>query len=144
MTVANYRAEEVTVAFAGIPITGFAAGSFVNAVRNNDSWNLTVGSGGEGARSSSGDRSGRITITLLATSASNAALSAQAALDEASGDGIGPVLVKDLSGADVITAETAWIVKPADQEKSNEISNREWILETDKLEIYSGGNVPAA
>lgn len=142
MTVATYQPDFVTVAFAGVPIIGFAPGTFISAVRNNDSWNLSVGSGGDATRAKSGDRSGRVTITLLGSSASNAALSALAAIDERTGASVAPLAVKDLSGADTVIAGTAWIVKPADQEKSNEETNREWIFETDHLEIVSGGNVP--
>ena len=142
MTVATYQPDFVTIAYLGVPITGFAPGTFVSAVRNNDSWNISVGSGGDATRAKSGDKSGRVTITLLGSSASNAALSALAVTDEQSGTSVGPLLVKDLSGADVVKAGTAWIVKPPDLEKSNEETNREWIFETDVLEIVAGGNVP--
>lgn len=142
MTVATYQPDLVTVAFRGVPITGFAPGSFISAVRNNDSFNLTVGSGGDATRAKSGDRSGRVTLTLLGSSASNATLTAIAILDEQNGSGVGPLAVKDLSGADTVIAGTAWIVKPPDLEKSNEETNREWIFETDVLEIVAGGNVP--
>lgn len=144
MTVATYQPNLVTVAFRGVPLTGFAPGEFITAERNNDSWNLSVGSGGDATRSKSGDRSGRVTLTLLASSASNATLSALEALDQASGTGVGALLIKDLSGADVVTAGTAWITKPATQGKSNEDTNREWVFESDNLEIFSGGNVPTA
>lgn len=144
MTVATYQPDYVTVAWSGIPITGFAPGSFINAARNNDSWNLSVGSGGDATRAKSGDRSGRVTITLLGSSASNTALSHAAALDERDGSQVGPLLIKDLSGADVVVAGTAWIVKPPDLEKSNEETNREWVFECDNLEIFAGGNVPVA
>jgi len=142
MTVATYQPDLVTVAFAGIPITGFAPGTFISAVRNEDSWNLSVGSGGDATRAKSGNRSGRVTLTLLGSSASNAALSALSQVDERTGAGVGPLGVKDLSGADTVTAGTAWIVKPPDLEKSNEETNREWVFETDSLEIVAGGNVP--
>ncbi len=142
MTVATYQPDFVTVAFNGVPITGFAPGTFVSAVRNNDSWNISVGSGGDATRAKSGDRSGRVTITLLGSSGSNAALSALAEVDERTGASVGPLVVKDLSGADNVKAGTAWIVKPPDLEKSNEETNREWIFETDVLEIFAGGNVP--
>lgn len=142
MTVATYQPDLVTVAFQGVPITGFAPGEFISAVRNNDSWNLSVGSGGDATRAKSGDKSGRVTLTLLGSSASNAALSAIVATDEATGAGVGALLVKDLSGADVVVAGTAWIVKPPDLTKSNEESNREWVFESDNLEIVAGGNVP--
>ena len=139
MTVATYQPTSVTVAFSGVPITGFAPDTFISAERNNDSWNLTVGSGGDATRAKSGDRSGRVTLTLLASSASNAALSALVAADERAGTSVAPLLIKDLSGLDVITAGTAWIVRPATMEKSNSESNREWIFESDNLEIVNGG-----
>jgi len=142
MTIATYQPDFVTVAFQGVPLTGFAPGTFVSAARNNDSWNISVGSGGDATRAKSGDKSGRVTITLLGSSASNAALSALAANDERVGTSVGPLAVKDLSGADVVFAGTAWIVKPPDIEKSNEETNREWVFETDVLEMYAGGNVP--
>jgi len=142
MTVATYQPDFVTVAFQGVPITGFAPDTFVSATRNNDSFNIRVGAGGDATRAKSGDKSGRVTITLLGSSASNAALSAISKLDEQTGAGVGALLVKDLSGADVITAGTAWIVKPPNIEKGTEETNREWVFETDNLEMVAGGNVP--
>jgi hypothetical protein len=142
MTIATYQPDFVTVAFNGVPITGFAPGTFVSAARNNDTWNMSVGSGGDATRAKSGDRSGRVTITLLGSSKSNAALAAMAKIDERLGTQVAPLQVKDLSGDDLVFCGTAWIVKPPNIEKSNEETNREWIFETDDLETYAGGNVP--
>jgi hypothetical protein len=140
MSVKSYDPAKVTITFAGIIVEGYAKGTFVLAARNNPSFNLKVGSSGEGARAKSNDRSGTVTLTLQQSSASNDLLSAQAALDEASGDGIGSLLVKDLSGTTLCSAETAWIQKPTDVECSDEISDRQWVLETDILNIFAGGN----
>lgn len=139
MTVKTYQPNLVSVSFRGVPITGFAPDTFVSATRNNDSWSINVGSGGDATRTKSGDKSGRVELTLLAESESNAILDAFAKTDEASGLGLGPLGIKDLSGADVITAGTAWIVKPPDQEKANTGSNRVWMFETDNLEITNAG-----
>jgi hypothetical protein len=144
MTVATYQPDLVTVAFNGVPITGFAPDTFISAERNNDSWSLSVGSGGDATRAKMGDKSGRVTLTLLDSSASNAVLSAIQQTDQAAGTGVGALLVKDLSGADVVTAGTAWIVRPPTLEKASASSNREWVFESDNLEIFAGGNVPAA
>lgn len=138
---ATYQPDLVTVSWNGIIIQGFAPDTFVTATRNNDSWNLTVGSGGDSTRAKSGDKSGRVEVTLLASSITNAALSAAIALDEATGASVGPLGVKDLSGDDAVVAGRAWIVKPADQEKANTESNRVWIFETGELEIVNGGIV---
>lgn len=144
MGVSTYRPEDVTISWNGIPIDGVAPDTFISASRNTEAYRLVVGSGGSGARSSSGDKSGTVTITLLQTSVANAALTAAALLDEQTGDGIGPLAIVDLSGQDVIKAETAWIQKRPDAEFGNTIGNREWVLETDNLEILLAGNpIPA-
>lgn len=140
--VATYQPDLVTVAFNGVPLTGYAPGTFITAARNNDTWAIQVGSGGDATRAKSGDKSGRVTLTLLATSLSNGVLSGFAQVDERSGLGVGALLVKDLGGADVVTAGTAWIVKPPDLEKANEGSTREWVFETQNLEIIAGGTPP--
>ena len=137
----TYMPTKVTVAWNGIPISGYAPDTFIEAERNNDAFNLVVGSGGEGARAGSGDKSGIVTLTLLQTSATNAALTAAALLDENSGDGIGPLAVVDLSGQDVVKAEKAWIRKRPNAAYANTIQNREWVFETANLEILVAGNV---
>ena len=140
MSVKSYDPAQVQAILAGILISGYADGTFITVARDNPSFNSIVGSDGEGARAKSNDQSATITVTLLQTSASNDSLSALAALDEASGDGIGPFLLKDDSGRTLLQAETAWIEKPADSEFAREISNREWVIKTDKLTGLTGGN----
>lgn len=140
MSVKSYDPAQVSVTFAGIIVEGYADGTFITAARNNQSFTLKVGSSGEGARAKSNDRSGMVTLTLMQNSASNDLLSAQMALDEASGDGIGSLLIKDLSGTTLCSAETAWLQKPADVEFAKEISDRQWVIETDVLNIFAGGN----
>lgn len=139
MTVKTYQPNLVAVSFRGVPIDGFAPDTFVSATRNNDSWSINVGSGGDATRTKSGDKSGRVELTLLAESTSNAVLDAFEKQDQASGTGLGALLIKDLSGGDVVLAATAWIVKPPDQEKASTGSNRVWMFETDDLEITNAG-----
>lgn len=140
MAVETFRPQDVVATFNGVPISGFAPGTFIKWARNSDSFALSVGSAGEAGRASSGDKSGTVAITLLQTSPVNGVLSALATVDEKTGDGVGLLLVKDLSGLTVISAAAAWIKKPPDGELSNELTNREWVFETDNLEILDGGN----
>lgn len=142
MTVKTYQPDLVAVSFRGVPLSGFAADVFVSSARNNDSWSVTVGAGGDVTRTKSGDKTGRVEITLLAESESNLTLDAFEKLDQLSGTGLGPLLVKDLSGGDTVTGTTAWIVKPPDQEKATTGSNRVWIFEVDNLQITNAG-IPA-
>lgn len=142
MSLKKYDPSQVTVIFAGIPISGFAEGTFVSAERNEDSFSLYVGADGEVTRAKSNNKSGRVTFTLAQSSLSNDALSAIATVDELSpaGDGIAPLLVKDLSGRTIVSALEAWIVKPATSEFGRETSEREWILESGDLTMFVGGN----
>jgi hypothetical protein len=140
MGVNTYRPADVTLVFNGIPITGFMDGTFITAEKNNDAFALNVGSTGTGARAQTQDESGTVVFVLQQTAEANAALSALHELDKASGDGVGALACKDLSGVDTIGAETAWIRKVANMEYGNEISGREWTIETDNLVMIPGGN----
>jgi hypothetical protein len=140
MSVKTYNPADVTVIVAGVPVSGFADGTFINAARDNPSFTNGSGSDGEGWRAKSNDKTGTITITLLQTSLSNDALSALSALDEASGDGVGSFLLKDNSGRTLISAETCWLEKPADSELARDVVNREWVVKTDRMNIFVGGN----
>lgn len=140
MGVKTYNPSDVTVIVAGIPIEGFADGTFITAERRNPAWNLAVGSDGEGARSYSSDKSGTITLTLMQTSASNDLLQQLFNADERTGDGVGPFLLVDRSGRTLIDAESCWISNQASAEFGREVANREWTIETEALNFNLGGN----
>lgn len=140
MSVKSYNPADVLLIVAGRPISGFADGTFIEIGRDNPSFTSGTGSDGEGWRAKSNDKSGTCTLTLLQTSASNDELSILAALDEASGDGVGPLLLKDKSGRSLYAAETCWLEKPADSEFAREVTDREWVIKTDKMIIFVGGH----
>lgn len=140
MGVLTYRPADVTLVFAGVPITGFAEGTMITVAKASDGFNLNMGSTGTGARAQSHDESGTITFRLQQTAEVNAALTALHEADKASGNGVFPVGMKDLSGADTVAAQTAWITKIPDMEYSNEINAREWVIASDNLVMAPGGN----
>jgi len=142
MALYTYDPSQVAIIFAGIPVSGFADGTFVNVEQNEDSFTLQVGTDGEACRSKTNNKSGRVTFTLGQWSSSNALLSALHNLDvnTPNGDGIGPLLVKDNSGTSLYAAEKAWIVRPPAAAFSREAESREWIVETADLIQNHGGN----
>ncbi len=141
MTLRKYNAAEVSITFFGIPIEGYGDGDFLTVERNEDSFTLSVGTDGEGTRAKSNNKSGRFTVTTAQSSSSNALLMAKQALDELSGDGVGPTQVKDNSGTSVFTAAKSWIVKPpACGYGRDGTATREWVIETDELIMAVGGN----
>ena len=134
-----HNPKKVLLSWGPILVSGYADGTFIEAARNNQSVNLAVGSTGAGCRAISNDKSGIVTVTLLQSAIINALLSASARLDEEAGSEVWPLLCKDLSGLDVIKAQSAWIQKPADGTYARETENRVWILETDVLDIFVAG-----
>lgn len=136
----TYDPKEVAVIINGQTLSGFADGTFVTVERDEDSWSLSIGTDGEGARAKSNNKSGTITVTLQQTSDSNKILSDLALADELTSTGTFPVLIKDASGYSIHSAEIAWIQKPATAEYAREAGNREWVIRTHELYTYSGGN----
>lgn len=128
MALDKYDPASVVLAFAGI-VTGYADGSFIKAGRNEETWKLIVGADGRGCRVRNRNSSGRLTLTLMQTSPTNAILSALATLDEETGAGVTPLLLKDLNGVELIAAAEAWVVKPAEKGYGKDLGDREWVIE---------------
>jgi len=138
--IRTYDPSEVILIFGGIPISGFADGTFITVSRENDSFTKSVGASGETSRAKSVDQSGSVVVTLAQTSPSNDVLSGVAKTDELTSLGVLPILCKDNSGRSLFTGGNAWIRKPADAEHSKEISTREWTIDVADLEMFIGGN----
>lgn len=110
--VKTYDPKKVTVIFGTCILEGFAEGTFVNVETQGDGITAVVGCDQEIVRNISPDSILKnITITLLQTSVSNDELSLMHDLDIATGQGLYPMAIKDLSGRSVMVADQAWIVK---------------------------------
>lgn len=136
----TYDPKQILIIFGGVQITGFADGTFVTVRRNADMWSLQMGTDGEGTRSKSNDKSGQIEFTLMQSSQSNVFLSNMALADELGNAGIAPAMVKDNLGSSLHAAEQAYVKKIADAEYAKEAGPRTWIIETDNLQSFVGGN----
>lgn len=140
----SYDPQECNIAFNGLIIDGFGAGTFIKVSRNEDAYTFQPSNSGGGARSRNPNKSGRFEFTLLAASPSNALLSAIAQADEIRGEGIGECQVKDRSTASAkCSSQNAWIVKIPDWERAKEVGEVTWIIEADQVDIVHDGLVPA-
>jgi len=139
MPVKSYDPKEVVVTIGGVPMQGFADGTFVTINRISDAFTSVAGADGEIARAKSNDKRGELTLTLMQTSLSNDVLSGIAVIDENTNGGVVPVIVKDLSGTTTYFSGTGWIRKVPDSEFGKEISNREWVLELADMDVFVGG-----
>jgi hypothetical protein len=142
MSLKVYDPDSVAIVAFGIPITGYADGTFISVEFNEDFFTLSVGTSGDACRAKSNNKSARVTLTLMQSSASNDLLTAVMAADLVSpnGDGIGPFIMKDNTGRTAYTAQNMWIVKAPTVDFSREVGSREWVFETDAMIAYVGGN----
>jgi len=138
----TYNSKRLKVSFSGVLITGLAEGdNAIEVTRNQDAFTLMVGADGESARAANPDNSGRVTIRLMQTSASNDALSALHERDRYSNVGQAPLFIGDATGTTVISAQAAWIVKVSDIVLGAGLNAREWVFETGDLQVFSGSNL---
>jgi len=131
---------KVVISVGGVPISGYADGTFIRVERSSDMFSKVIGADGKTARAKSNDRSGTVILTLLQTSPSNDVLSGLAILDELQNSGVVPIGATDLSGATTIFSGTGWVRKMPDWEAGKEIGNIEWTIDCADLEIFIGGN----
>ncbi len=139
MSFKNYDPQQVVISFAGIPIQGYAPGTFVNAERAEDAFTLVPGSTGDVTRVRNRKINGMVTVTLLAESTTNDSLSAKAEQDRLFGTGYGPLMIKNLNGTTLVLAEIAWVKKPANVEYADAATNREWVFDCAELLMNVGG-----
>jgi Protein of unknown function (DUF3277) len=138
-----YDASEVSLIFAGIPISsGYAEGEFCKVERKEEGFSSVVGTDGEVTRSKTNNRMAKVTIRLMQSSSANAALTAihNADLYTSNGAGVAPILIKDRQGTSLHSGAKAWIVKSPDASYDKTAKEREWEFEVADMFIFSGGN----
>lgn len=136
----DYDPKKVLVAFAGVPLNGFAENTKVRVEYNEDAWTETVGTDGEVTRARSNDETGKITIVLAASSDSNDFLTSMHVADKIAGAGVKPLLIKDNLGRTLVVAANAYIKKMPDLEYGSDVGEREWVFFTPNLKYFAGGN----
>ena len=140
MSVYTYDPKAVILTVGGIPISGYSEGTFIDVTRNEPTWNLVVGADGLVTRGKTNNFTGTLTITLKQSSPSNDVLSGILAIDEATNQGVFPVLVKDLSGNSIYFGARCWINQYADSTFGKDISDRVWSLSMDEADMFVGSN----
>jgi len=133
--IKTYNPKEVTVAFGNHIVTGYADDSFLSIDPAGDGMTKKVGCDGEIVRSVNPDDTFVVKLTLLQTSDTNSFLQQKLAQDRKSGDGMFPVLIKDLKGGMVFSTDAAWPIKATSRSFGKESSNREWELHTGSGEL---------
>ena len=128
--IKTYNPKEVVVACGTHIVSGYADDSFISIEPDGDGITKKVGCDGEIARSISPDNTYKVKITLLQNSDSNSFFSNIADYDRATGNGLFPVLIKDLRGGLLFATEAAWVIKKSPATRGKETNNREWEIDT--------------
>lgn len=131
---------EVISTFKGVDLDGVADGTYIEAERAEDGWSMHAGAQGTITRIRNRNTSGAVTVTLGQATITNARLMAIALADEATGSGIGSLLITDLNGTTRVRATKAWIRKIPKMERAKEHANVVWVFDCEKLEIFVGGS----
>ncbi len=139
--VRTYDPKLIIITFGVIPVTGYAEGTFVNIAGAGDAFEKTRGADGGVDRVNKNQADYRVTITLKQTSITNDLLSAAFNADRLTNVGKKALLIKDLNGTTLFSAAQAWIAKDPDDEFSDTMSNREWMIDTGIAAKLTGGNI---
>lgn len=126
----TYNPKKISMSFGTHMPTGYADDSFVSIEPNGDGITKKVGCDGEIVRSVSPDDTYVIKVSFLQGSPTNTWLQNKVNADINSGNGMFPILIKDLCGTMVFKAAQAWVSKPAPRGYGKESSNREWEIQT--------------
>lgn len=128
--IKTYNPKEVTITLGSHIVSGYAEDSFVSVEPAGDGITKKVGCSGEIVRSINPDDTYNVKITLLQTSESNAWLQDSFANDYSTGEGMWPILIKDLKGGLVFSSDNAWVVRSSPRQFGREAGSREWDIQT--------------
>lgn len=128
--IKTYNPKEVIMSFGSHMPGGYADDSFISIEQNGDGITRRVGCDGEIARAISPDDTYVIKVAFLQTSASNSWCQERYNYDAETGEGMFPILIKDLKGGMVFSTDAAWIVKSTPRQYGRETNNREWEIHT--------------
>jgi hypothetical protein len=128
--VSTYDAKKVIITLGGVPIGGYADGTFVQVDPNSGTWTKKVGADGEVARALSNDNTHTFVITLMQTSLSNAYLRTVMNADKLTGLGILPLLFTDLNSMETHFWPQAWVTADPSIGRAKETTDMQWTLHT--------------
>jgi hypothetical protein len=130
-----------TILLGGIPLKGqFSKDPAINVEWLSDTYELTMGTSGEGTTEDMNDNSATITFRMLSSSDDNAKLQALALADGPSGAGITTCDIVDTKGTTVYHADQGRLSKRPNRAIGTKVDVTEWVYLTDNLTAFQGGN----
>jgi len=137
----TYDPAKVIITFGGMPITGFAEGTFVDVAPASKAFTRKTGADGEVVRSKSNNNCHDVTITLQASSLSNSYLTTMNLADRATGRGLLPLSITDLNGTALKFWPQAWVEVPDSWGYGAEATDRAWVFHTGQIAADVNGGI---
>jgi hypothetical protein len=140
-TQRTYSPKNVNALFSSLKLTGFAEGSFIQAVRSSDNSSSVVGSQGDVGLTVNADKTGTITFTLLQNSTSNATLSHVQNYQDINDELLrGDIEVSDPSGGYLCYAKGCHIMTPPEMNLADEQQSKVWVFFVENLQFANVGD----
>lgn len=140
MELGTYDPKKVAISFGGVELSGVDEDNFIKVMQMGDGISSVAGCYGDVVRTMSPDGRHEVTLRLLQSSISNDYLSAIHKRDKKNGDGVLPLIIKDLSGRTTFYNSQAWINKPAEVTRGNKQNALEWVFTAAGGELFVGGH----
>ena len=140
MAVRTVDPKSVIIAIGGVPISGFADGTFLEIVADAQQFQKVTGADGYTTRVKTNNYGGSLTVTLAQSSPSNDVLSALLNADRLRNAGVVPILIRDLTGTTIIFSASGWIQQMPDVTYGNAVENRAWVFDLAQMDTFVGGN----
>jgi hypothetical protein len=126
----TYDPKKVIITLGGVPIGGYADGTFIQVDPNSETWIRKVGADGEVSRSLSNDNTHTIQITLKQMSLSNLYLRTVMFADKLTGLGILPFSIIDLSTGESHFWPQVWVSTTPPLGRAKEETDIQWTIHT--------------
>ena len=130
----TYDPKKIIIIFGARQLTGMSEDSIVSIAPNGDGLQTYVGADGDVARSLDPDATYEVTVSLNTTSNSNEYLSNMYNYDRETGNGIAPLLIKDLAGTTLFSAPEAWGSNMPEASRGLTVDTQEWVFHTGQVE----------
>lgn len=137
----TYSPDNVIITFGSLIITGFAADTFVEVERDEDTFMKYTGALGDVARTLNLHKGGKITLTLMAVAPINDALTDMLSDDETFNDAFAQFQMKDISGRMLVKSDVSWISRWPNVERGKESGTVQWVIDCAEMYIEPRGNV---